>query len=129
MSKRRPIRAIICALAGIPCALLAAFAFYVSRSDLTTVAYINSLFIGTLISSLAIYFYWRSWLNLAGTWESTTINFNSPVGKTIAASALGAKGLSDLHILYSHPYIAWVGFGAFAFAPVIVWLKTRRCLK
>lgn len=129
MSKRRPIRAIMCALAGIPCVLFAAFAFYVSRSDKTTVAYINSLFIGTLFSSAAIYLYWRSWVNFAGAWESSTINFNSPVGKVIAASALGAKGLSDLHILYSHPYIAWVGFGACAFAPVIVWLKTRGGVK
>lgn len=129
MSKRRPIRAIVYALAGIPCGLLAAFAFYVSRSDQTTVAYINSLFIGTLFSSLVIYLYWRSWVNFAGTWESRTVNFNSPVGKAIAASALGAKGLSDLHILYGHPYVAWAGFGACAFAPVIVWLKTRRGLK
>lgn len=129
MNKRRPIRAVMCVLAGTPFALFAAMAFYFSRSDKTTVAYINSLFIGTLFSAAAIYLYWRAWVNFAGTWESRTINFNSPVGKAIAASALGAKGLSDLHILYSHPYFAWAGFGACAFAPAIVWLKTRRGLK
>ncbi len=123
--KRRPIRAVLYALAGVPCALFATFVFYASRSDQTITAHINNLIVGMLFFSLAIYLYWRSWLNFAGTWESHSVNFNSPLGKTIAASALGAKGVSDLHILYSHPFVAWIGFGLCTLAPIVVWLKTK----